>query len=90
MQSQYTRKLRSSSPAMSKARQHKHGVGTFVTLLGAISDPRSKDRKVGEKGTRFEITRLLPTESLGFQYRVRNITTGLEFVVVEEQIEQSC
>lgn len=67
-------------------RFHKMSVGEQVTLLNAPRDPRSKDSKLQLQTANFEITSLLPAEGSHFQYRVKEVATGRERVVLEDQI----
>ena len=67
-------------------RHHKLRVGDSVTLLAHAREPRSKEMKEEFETARFEITRLLPVEGHSFQYRIKDIVTGRERVVVEDQI----
>lgn len=77
---------RYARPEARIAQLHKHHIGACVTLLGSVTDPRSKERKATASSPQFEVTRTLPSEGRGLQYRIKNVTTGLEFIVVEEQI----
>jgi hypothetical protein len=67
-------------------RFHKLRIGTHVTLSHATRDPRSKDPKLDREAAKFEITSLLPAEGQHFQYRVKDILTGRERVVLEDQL----
>lgn len=86
METRYSRPFRNARSGSQEPKRHIHAVGTDVTLLGSVIDPRVKAQKTDPKTARFEITRLLPAEGRALQYRIKNLTTGLEFVVVEEQI----
>ncbi len=86
MENRLVRSYPSARVEKRPAKLHKHTIGTYVTLLGAATDPRSKERRAGISGSEFEITRTLPGEGSGLQYRIKNITSGLEFVVAEDQI----
>jgi hypothetical protein len=65
---------------------HKLSLGTSVTLFNAPRDPRSKDPK---QSNLFEITGLLPVDGAFYQYRVKDLATGRERVVSEDQISSS-
>ena len=66
--------------------QHKFRVGDSVSYLGGPPRILVKTRdKRGQDGT-FEVVRTLPNDGLGFQYRIKNVTDGLERIVVEAEI----
>ncbi len=60
-------------------RQHKFKVGQTVKF-----HPRATDEAPSHE--RYEITRLLPAEQSGFQYRIKGRTNGQERVVMENEI----
>lgn len=71
---------------MREQRRHKLGIGASVTLVGNAGEVRSKELEREFQEARFEVTRLLPAEGQGFQYRIKDTITGRERVVAEDQI----
>lgn len=59
--------------------RHKFNVGQEVSFL-----PSSMDFNV-PRGT-YRIVRQLPLESVGFQYRVKNVSDGHERIIRESQL----
>lgn len=66
-------------------RRHKFKIGQKVKFLPrAISFlPRADEAASHES---YEVTRLLPAEGSGFQYRIKGLAKGQERVVTESEI----
>ena len=67
METRFAKISRHARMGKPEAKQHKHDIGSIVTLLGAIADPRAKPLKAVASSPVFEVTRLLPAEALGLR-----------------------
>jgi hypothetical protein len=61
---------------------HKFAVGSFVKLTQSI-------RGVPIAGSVYEVTRHMPAEGDGFQYRLRSLDGRIERVTLESQLTAS-
>ncbi len=67
-------------------RQRKFVLGHAVQLLSGAVESRIKELENERLTARFEIVRLLPDNGHAFQYRIKDLTTGRERAVGEDQI----
>ena len=66
-------------------RQHKFKVGQKVKFLPRAVSILSRAAEAASYES-YEVTRLLPAEGFGFQYRIKGLTKGQERVATESEI----
>lgn len=81
-----TRKHIDRPEAARPERKRKYAVGHAVQLLAGAVESRIKDLEQERLTARFEIVRFLPDSGNTFQYRIKDLNTGRERVVGEDQI----
>jgi hypothetical protein len=67
-------------------RERKFVLGHAVQLLSGAVESRIKELENERITARFEIVRLLPDNGHAFQYRIKDLNTGRERAVGEDQI----
>jgi len=75
-----------SSPLSSPA--HAFALGQKVRIIKTAART-TDDMHASLYGSDFEITRLFPRTLEGFEYRIKNLATGQERMILEDRLESA-